>query len=140
MRAAVALAGLLLALLAPAALACGHCAEDQVASAYDHAVVVRAHGQKHHVVFFHVDGALSPGDGTRSSLRAAAESNLGVDKGSFRASIEALTISFAFDPERTSLAKVQMSMERRLASKGLSLVPLRVMDRPAELKTVSRQR
>ena len=138
MRVAVALAGLLLSLHEPAALACGHCVEDRIAAAYDHAAVVRALSQRHHVVFFHVDGTLSPGDGARSSLRAAVDSTVGVDKGSFRASIEALTISFAFDPERTSLAKVQMSIERRLAARGLSLVPLRVMDRPAELKTVSR--
>jgi hypothetical protein len=132
------LAALLLAGIAPAALACGYCVEDKIAATYDHAVVVRALDQKHHVVFFHIDGSLMPGGDTRRTLEAAAESTVGVDKGSVRVSVEALTISFAFDPERTSLVKVQSALERKLAARKLSLMPLRVMDRLSELKTVQR--
>jgi len=139
MRAAVAIAGLLLVLQAPATLACGYCVEDKIAATYDHAVVVRALSHGHHVVFFHIDGALTAGEDTRRMLEAAAESTVGVDKGSVRVSVEALTISFAFDPERTSLVKVQSALERKLAARKLSLMSLRVMDRPTELKTVSRK-
>jgi hypothetical protein len=112
--------------------------EDKIAATYDHAVVTRALSHGHHVVFFHVDGTLTTGEGTRRMLEAAAESTAGVDKGSVRVSVEELTISFAFDPQRTSLVKVQNALDRKLATKKLSLMPLRVMDRLAELKTVKR--
>ena len=137
MRAAVAAAGLLLALQAPAARACGHCEEDRIATTYDHAVIARALGRKHNVVFFHIDGTLAPGEATRRALEAAAESTAGVDKGSVRVSVEAHTISLAFDPKSTSIAKVLAALEGKLASRKLALMPLRVMDRPAELKAVS---
>jgi hypothetical protein len=139
MRAAVAIAGLLLALRAPAMLACGYCVEDKIASTYDHAVVVRALGQKHHVAFFHIDGPLLPGESTRRALERAAESTAGVDKGSVRVSMETLTISLAFDPERASLVRVLSALEGKLAARKLSLMPLRVMDRPEELKTIGRK-
>lgn len=133
------LAALVLACNAPAAFACGYCVEDKIAATYDHAVVARALGRKHHVAFFHIDGPLVPGESTRRALEAAAESVAGVDKGSVRVSMEALTISFAFDPERAPLVKAQSALERKLAARKLSLMPLRVMDRPAELKAVSRR-
>lgn len=133
------LAALVLACNAPAAFACGYCVEDKIAATYDHAVVVRALGQKHHVAFFHIDGPLVPGESTRRALEAAAESVAGVDKGSVRVSMETLTISFAFDPERAPLVTAQSALERKLAASKLSLMPLRVMDRPAELKAVSRR-
>ena len=137
-RAAIAAAGLLLALQAPAALACGYCVEDKIAAVYDHAVVARALGRKHHVVFFHIDGTLAPGERTRRALEAIAESTEGVDKGSARVSVASAALAVAFDPRRTVFADVQKGLERKLAPKKLSLLPLRVMDRPAELTTVSR--
>jgi hypothetical protein len=41
----------LLALRATTALACGHCVEDRMAVVYDHPVVARALGARHHVAF-----------------------------------------------------------------------------------------
>ena len=111
-----------------AAVACGYCVEDKIAATYDHAVVTRALGLSHHIAFFHIDGPLAPGNGTRRTLEAAAESTAGVDKGSVRVSVESLTISLAFDPQRTSLAKVHGALERKLAAKKLTLMPLRVID------------
>jgi hypothetical protein len=137
MRVAFAAAGLLLALQAPAALACGHCVEDKIAAAYDHAAVTRALDRKHHVAFFHIDGTLAPGESTRRALEAIAESSEGVDKGSARVSVESASLAVAFDPRRTSFAAVQKALERKLAAKKVSLLPLRVMDRPAEMKTVN---
>ena len=137
-RAAIGAAGLLLALQGPAALACGYCVEDKIAAVYDHAVVARALGRKHHVVFFHIDGTLAPGERTRRALEALAESTEGVDKGSARVSVESASLAVAFDPRRTPIVEVQKGLERKLAAKQLSLLPLRVMDRPAEIKTVNR--
>ena len=137
MRAAIAAAGLLLALQAPAALACGFCVEDKIAAVYDHAAVTRALDRKHHVAFFHIEGTLAPGESTRRAVEAIAESSEGVDKGSARVSVESASLAVAFDPRRTSFAAVQKALERRLAAKKVSLLPLRVMDRPAEMKTVN---
>ena len=132
------LACLFLALNAQGTGACGYCVEDKVASTYDHAVVTRALAQKHHVAFYHIDGAIASGEETKRLLAALAESTPGVDKGSVRVAIETLTLSFAFDPQRTPLIEVQTAMDKRFARKKLSLMPLRIIDAPAELKTVRR--
>lgn len=133
------LSALVLACNAPAALACGYCVEDKMAAAYDHAVVVRALGQKHHVAFFHIDGNLVPGDATKRALAALAESAAGVDKGSVRVSVESATLSVAFDPQRAPVTKLQMALERKLATRKVSLMLLQVMDRPADFSpSVSR--
>jgi len=131
-------AALLLACIAPAALACGYCVEDKIAAAYDHAVVARAFGENHHVVFFHIDGTPAPGEATRRLLEALANSAAGVDRGSARVPVESLTLSVAFDPRRAPLASVHRALEKKFAAKKLSLMPLKVMERPAELKTVKR--
>ncbi len=119
-------------------LACGHCVEDKIAAVYDHAVVVQALGRKHHVAFFAIDGAVAPADGARAA-KAAAESAYGVERGSARVSAESASLSVAFDPQRVPFTALEKQLQRMLAPKGLSLLTMRVMERPAELKTVSRQ-
>ncbi len=136
MRAAIAIAGLALALVAPGAAACGYCVEDKIASTYDHAVVTRALAQKHQVAFFHLDGPVAPGADSSKALAALAEKTPGIDKGTVRVVADTLTISFAYDPRRSPLAAVQAAMEKRLAPKKLSLMPLRIIDSPAELKAI----
>lgn len=79
-----------------------------------------------------------PGEATKRSLEAMAESTPGVDKGSVRVAVDTSTISFAFDPRRTPLVAVQAALEKKFAAKKLSLMPLRIMDAVAELKTVNR--
>lgn len=120
---------LLLALQVSTAGACGHCIEDKVASVYDHAVVTQALERKHHVAFFAIDGPIPPGERTQRALAAMAEATKGVDKGSVRVSVESAALSFGFDPKRVPLSKVLKSLESSLAAKGLSLLPLQVMDR-----------
>jgi hypothetical protein len=132
------IAGLALALGAGPVIACGYCAEDKVASVYDHATVTKALGSGHHVAFFHIDGTLAPGDAVRKALQSGAESVDGVDRGSVRVSLETASLSLAFDPHRTSLAAVQNSLDKRLAQKKLSLFFFQVMDRPGELKSARR--
>ena len=92
------LAALLLAGAVSAALACGYCVEDKIASTYDHALVAQALARKHHVAFFHIDGPLVPGEGTKRWLESVAASTAGVDKGSTRVAVDTLTLSVAFDP------------------------------------------
>lgn len=138
MRRILAVAGLALALHAPGALACGYCVEDKVASVYDHAVVSRALAQKHHVVIFHIDGTLAPGETTRRALEALAESAAGVDRGSVRVSVDTATLSVAFDPRRSPMVAVQAALDKKLAARKLAVMPLQVIDAPAALKTVKR--
>lgn len=123
---------------APLALACGYCVEDKIASTYDHAVVTRALRSGHHVAFFHVEGAETPGRTTPQALRALAGALPGVDRSTVRVSLDTFTISFAFDPARVSLASINTRLDQKLAASGLSLMALRVMERPADLKTVQR--
>ena len=132
-----AVAGFAFALHAPASPACGYCVEDKIASVYDHAVMKKAQGSNHHVVFFHIDGTFVSDSATRRMVEASAGPVEGVDRGTVRVSLETASLSLAFDPHRTSLAAVQRTVDRRLASKKLSLFLLRV-DQPAELKTAIR--
>ena len=132
MRALVALF-----LAAPlAAQACGYCVEDKVASVYDHAAIVRALQASQTVVFFAIDGSLSPGDAQRRKLESLFSSTSGVEKGSVRLAMETATVSLAFDPRRTTLGKLQNALERRLSPLGLSLLPMRLMERPGDLAAV----
>lgn len=118
-------------------MACGYCVEDKIAATYDHAVVTRALARKHHVAFFHVDGSLPAGAPGRRLLERASSGTPGLDAGTLRVSDDNLTFSFAFDPSRTNLGVAQGRIEKKLAGKA-TLMPLRVIDRPGDLKTVSR--
>jgi hypothetical protein len=127
--------GLLAAVLlaaAPAVLACGFCVEDKMASVYDHAVVTGALGRQHHVAFFHLDGRLAGGEAGKRALLLAAESSPGADKGSARVSVASASLSVAFDPKRAGVAALQQEIERKLAGRGMTLMLLQVMDRPAD--------
>lgn len=123
---------------APLALACGYCVEDKIASTYDHAVVTRALQSGRHVAFFHVEGAETPGRTTPQALRALVNAVPGVDGATVRVSLDTFTLSFAFDPARASLASINARLDRKLSASGLSLMSLRVMERPADLKILPR--
>jgi hypothetical protein len=132
---------ILAALLAcsTAGIACGVCVEDKVASTYDHALVTRAVGLGHHVAFFHLEGDPAKNESTRKALLGAADSTAGVDKDSVRVSIETMTMSFAFDPARFRLIDVQSRIDRKLAARKVTLFPMRTIERPAELKEITRR-
>ena len=126
------LAALLLG--ATAAHACGHCIEDKIAACYDHAVVTQALARKHQVAFFALDGPLSGGAIEKKAIELLAASAPGVDAGSVRVSTETAALSVAFDPARVSFIAVQQAVEAKLKRRGLALLPLKVMDRPGDLK------
>jgi hypothetical protein len=115
------------------ALACGVCVEDKMAAVYDHAVIGKAFGQKHHVAFFHVDGSLAAGAATKRLLAKAVEASASADKDSVRVSIESASLAVAFDPRRTPVAALQKDLERRLAPNKLSLMLMQVLERPADI-------
>ena len=62
----------------------------------------------------------------------------GVEKASVRISPDLLTLSLAFDPRRVSLAAIIARLDRRLSARKLSVLPLRIMQRPADLTSVKR--
>ena len=124
-------------LLSGAAGACGYCVEDKIAAVYDHALVTRSVQAGHPVVFYHLDGPVPPDAAAAKALVAIAESVPGVDKGSVRLSQPVMTIAFAYDARRTTLAAAQNALDRKLAARKLSLMPMRVIERTAELKDVA---
>ncbi len=120
-------------LLSLQSLACGYCVEDKIAATYDHALITRALAGGRHVVFFHVDGAAV----RRAALEQAA-SGRGIEKGSARISPDALTLALVFDPRLVSLVELNAQLDRKLAKHKASLLPLRLMERPADLAAVKR--
>ena len=115
------------------AAACGYCVEDKIAATYDHAVITRALAAGRHVAFFHVDGA--PVE--RAVLQQAATVR-GIENGSVRISPDALTVALAFDPRLVSLVELNTRLDRKLAKHKASLLPMLIMERPADLKLVKR--
>ena len=124
---------LLLAFSVGEALACGYCVEDKIAAVYEHAAVSRSIAGGRTVVFFAIDGELKHGAATRARIEKLAAAVPGVEPASVRLSTEAAALALAFDPRRTSLAAVQQTLERKLAAQKLSLLAMRVMDRPGDL-------
>ena len=122
-------AALLALLVSSKALACGVCVEDKIAAVYDHAAVHQALAAKRTVVFFHIDGKLIADERTRRSISGIARATPGVDAASVRVSCELASLALAFDGKRTSLVKVQQSLEKRLSAQGLSLLAMQVRDR-----------
>ena len=126
----------LLAATAPAALACGYCVEDKIASVYDHAAVAKALGERHHVVYFHVDGPLGKDERTKKAIESAAASSAGVDRASVRVNVETLTLALSFDPRRVRLVALQSELEKKLARQKLTLMPLRTIEAPGDLAAI----
>jgi hypothetical protein len=134
----VPVAALVLAVGATAAAACGVCVEDKIAATYDHALIAQSLAKKHQVVFFALEGQLAGGEAQRRAIRQAAEAARGADSGSARVSLESASLSVAFDPQRASYGAFEKSLEGSLARRGVTLLLLRVMDRPAEFKKIAR--
>lgn len=124
----------LLTVQVSAAQACGHCVEDKIAAVYDHATIVNATAKNHQVGFFAIDGPIPADAGTRAVIQRIITNSRGIDPGSGKISFESASLSVAFDPRRASLAVIQRNLERGLASHRLSLMLLRIMEKPAELK------
>src|SRR5262245_4523863 len=131
MRPGLRAACLLVALRCSAALACGYCIEDKIATVYDYETVTRAHRAGHYVAFFAIDGALAADDESRRHIERTLESIPGVDAGSVKVSLPDSTVSFAFDPVRESREAVFDVANAKLADRGLKLQLLRVMEPPA---------
>ena len=118
-----------LALVTAPAFACGYCVEDKVAAAYDHAVVERTFAQRHELVFLSLEFTRPVTGDAAVSIRHAAESIVGVDRGTVRVAVEAGALSLAYDPRRAPVAGILKTLDRDLARLGVSFALLR-LDRP----------
>ncbi|MGH6624431.1 MAG: hypothetical protein ACREBN_10685 [Burkholderiaceae bacterium] len=116
----------MLSLQATAALACGHCVEDRIAAVYDHAVLTQATGAGRVVAFCAIEGGLADSKALQREIERALTSSRGVDRDSVRVSVASASVSFAFDPTRTNFAALMKEVDRKLAGKQLSLLPLRI--------------
>jgi len=74
-------AALVLALQATTAFACGFCVEDKLAAVYDHELVGRALGARHHVAFCGIEGVVAGRDAQRGDIARALDAIAGVDRG-----------------------------------------------------------
>jgi len=127
-----AVAVLLGAAAAPAA-ACGFCIEDRVAAVYEQALVDGALARHRNVAFFALEGTLTTDAATRRAVLAALDSR-GGERGSARLSLENKACSIAYDPGHTNLVRLAAAAERALASRGVALIPLRVIDAGGRLR------
>lgn len=123
--AGLALAGALLA--SGAAWPCGVCVEDKVAATYDHAVIGRAAGAGHVVVFAEVRGR---DGGAVSAARRAAARVRGIDPASVRASEEPAALSFALDERVRSPSEALAAVRAAARPPGFELRLLKVMRAP----------
>ena len=123
---------LLLAAGVSRSLACGYCVEDKIAAVYDHAAIARALAAGREVMFCAIVGDFVSSNAMRRQIGRALGSVAGVDRGSVRVSLDAASLSFAFDPARAPRAGLLHTANRKLAIKGITLAELRVMERPAE--------
>ena len=115
-------------LAATPAFGCGACVEDKIAACYDHAIVTSAKARGHAVAFFAIHGELPRSAALHAALRRELEATRGVDPGTARVSLENAALSFSYGGRRASLAAIQRSVARRMASRGLEIELLRVMD------------
>lgn len=110
--------GLLLAIGCAGAFACGVCVEDKMAATYDDAVVQKAAGKKHLVVFCDVTGHASA-----EQLMAATRGVPGIDPDSVRASAQPAALSFSVDPaKQTPEGAVSLVAQRAGAGAGVELL------------------
>jgi hypothetical protein len=130
--AAASLAALLILAARPAA-ACGFCVEDRVAAVYDRALVDKSLVQHRYVAFFSIEGAVNLDEATRLAVLAALNAS-GAVRGTARVSLESAAASVAYDPARGDLSRITAAASRLLASRGLALVALRIIDASGELK------
>jgi len=123
----------LAATCAMTALACGYCIEDRVAAVYDQKVVDAAARGHRTVAFFSIEGEVRDDAASKRAVGAALRA-AGAAGGSSRVALVNAACSMAYDPSRTSLEAVVTAANRPLASRGLALAPLRVIDAGGRLR------
>ncbi len=138
MRTRIAIAGLALALHAAAAVACGHCVEDKIASVYDHAMIKGALARDQQVAFFAINGDFPANETSKKAIESGVRSVDGIDKNGVKVSVDTASLSVVFNPKERSIDALQKSIEKKLTGKKLTLELMKVMTTADKLKTASR--
>jgi len=137
MKVAMFLASALLMVNA-SVMACGHCIEDKIAAVYDYSVVSKAVSEKHNVAYFGIDGPIVVNTANKQSLQTAISALKGIDVNSLRISLEAGSLSLAFDPKAVSYATLLEGLEKKLKLKNLTIFPLDVITQMPKATVASR--
>ena len=116
--------GLLSTLATAAAMACGYCVEDRIAAVYDHALAQSVAVSGHRLAYFAWDGPGERSEAARLKIVLLGEATAGVDRGSVRVAMDPAAIAVAFDPHRTSAESVGTSLQKKLMSLKLGIIPL----------------
>ncbi|HTT08022.1 MAG TPA: hypothetical protein VMH34_04455 [Gammaproteobacteria bacterium] len=116
------------------AFGCGHCVEDKIAAVYDYEMVNRAAAAGHAIAYCLIEGRLMTDETRQREIVRSLEATAGVDPGTTRVSPENAALAFAFNATEVPLDAVLRTANGLLARKGINLVPIRVVDRPAEFK------
>jgi len=127
----------LLLMSTSSAIACGHCIEDKVAAVYEHAIVVKAVQEKHVVAFFGIEGPLVVNTASKQDIQKIIGSINGVDLNTARISLETGSISLAFNPTLLSYPVLLDSLDKKLATKKLSVFPLQTLSQMPKSTVVS---
>ena len=122
-----AVAGLAL-MAAPAALGCGYCDEDRIAAVYDHGVIGKALDRRHQVAFFAIAGPLRAAHESRRIIARALASEKSIDLPSLRVSVDAASLSLAYDGTRISHERIRSTLNRGLAAHGMRVSILRLIE------------
>lgn len=125
------LGGLILALMAGMAIACGQCIEDLVAASYDYGVVLQARRDDLRIAFFEVEGRLAQSPQSADLVATALKETGGVTPGTVRVSISPAATSFAWSDREASLDAIRKTINDLLATHSLHLKLLRTWDSSA---------
>ncbi len=117
----------LLLIFPSSVMACGHCLEDKVAAVYDHIIITKAVSEKHLVAFFGIEGPFVINTASKQEMQKIISSINGVDPNTSRVSLEAGSISLAFNPNFISYPMLFKSLEIKLQQKKLSIFPIDVI-------------
>ena len=117
----------LLLIFPSSVMACGHCLEDKVAAVYDHIIITKAVSEKHLVAFFGIEGPFVINTASKQEMQKIISSINGVDPNTSRVSLEAGSISLAFNPTFVSYPMLLKALEMKLQRKKLSIFPIDVI-------------
>lgn len=117
----------LLLIFPSSVMACGHCLEDKVAAVYDHIIITKAVGEKHLVAFFGIEGPFVINVASKQEVQKMMSSINGVDPNTSLVSLEAGSISLAFNPNFISYPMLLKALEMKLQQKKISIFPIDVI-------------
>ena len=116
------------ALVATAAVACGHCVEDRVAAVYDYGTELQAGSAGERIAYLGVEGRRAESPRSAAAVGEALRACPAVTAGSVRTSVSPAATAFAWQGGEQALAEILQRVNGQLAAAGLRLELLRIWD------------